>query len=82
MERYRAELPNLQNIEQAERVARADGKGGVDEALEQSSSKYQSKLLTELLEQVTDTLAEILVLDYQNHHPVHSKKNGSIDTEN
>ena len=75
-------MPNLQNIEHAEMVARTAGKGDVDEALEQSSGKYQSKLPTGLFEQVTDTLAEILVLDYQNHHPVHSKKNGSIDTEN
>lgn len=78
-------VPNCltsRTLNQVERVARAAGKRDVVEALEQSSGKYQSKLPPKLFEQVTDILAEILVLDYQNHHPLHSKKNGSTDTEN
>jgi len=81
-------VPNCltsRTLNQVERVARASGKREVIEALEQSSGKYESKLPSELFEQVTDILAEILVLDYQKHHPIdsmHSKKNGSADTKN
>lgn len=78
-------VPNCltsRTLNQVERVARASGESDIVEALEQSSDKQHSKLPPGLFEQVTDILADILVRDHQKHHPLHSKTNGSRDTEN